>query len=120
MVCFGDWLWVPLVTGSADRKRSGEAGKRLPHTLVTDPITACSGVTLSLQMLAPPRRHGQIQEDDGPKNELLQDGQPIEDDGYDNPGTPEQHATTRAFFIPPSPSHQINIWLGWETEKWFS
>ena len=31
-------------------------------------------------------RAGQIQDDDGPKNELLRNGQPIEDDGYDNPG----------------------------------
>ena len=46
------------------------------------------GLTLciALQVLAPHGRAGQIQDDDGPKNELLQNGQPIEDDGYDNPG----------------------------------
>ena len=37
-------------------------------------------------MLPPHGRAGQIQDDDGPKNELLRNGQPIEDDGYDNPG----------------------------------
>ena len=41
---------------------------------------------IALQMLPPHGRAGQIQDDDGPKNELLRNGQPIEDDGYDNPG----------------------------------